>query len=72
MTNHLMGGHPSPATLTLRAHPGQSVEHFVPVTYIEESFHFGRATLHGQIVHGEELLYHSIGLSPDESDYPGG
>ena len=72
MTNHLMGGHAFATALTLGAHPCQSVEHFVAVGGVEESFHFGRATLHGQIVHGEELLYHSIGLSPDESDYPGG
>ena len=46
MTNHLMGGHASPTALTLGAHCGQSVEHFVEVAYIEESFHFGKATSH--------------------------
>jgi len=65
MTNHLMGGHASPTTLTLGAHPGQSVEHFVAVRYIEEGFDFGKATFHTQIAQGERILYPSIGLSPD-------
>jgi hypothetical protein len=64
MTNHLMGGHASPTTLTLRTHTTQSVEHFFAVRQIEESFHFGKAKLHIQIAHGERILYHSLGLSP--------
>lgn len=49
MTNHLMGGHASPTALTLRPYSGQSVEHFVAVGYIEESFHLGKAALHIQM-----------------------
>jgi|HubBroStandDraft_1064217.scaffolds.fasta_scaffold408138_2 hypothetical protein len=45
MTNHLMGGHAFATALTLGAHPCQSVEHFVAVGGVEESFHFGKAIL---------------------------
>ncbi len=53
MTNHLMGGHGSPTALTLGPHPCQSVEHFVAVACVEESFHFGKAILHNQDALGE-------------------
>ena len=53
MTNHLMSGHASPMALILGAHPCQSVEHFVAVACVEESFHFGEAILHNQDVLGE-------------------
>src|ERR1700692_1750292 len=49
MTDHLMGGHAYTTALTLRAHSRQSVEHFVAVGYIEERFHFRKATLHIQM-----------------------
>jgi hypothetical protein len=59
MTNHLMSGHASPTALTLGTHPGQSVEHFVAVSYFAESFHFGNAEMHNQKAQGEGILYHS-------------
>lgn len=65
MTNHLMGGHVSPTALALGAHSGQSVEHFVAVRYIEESFHFGNAKTHNQKAQNEAISYHGIVLSPE-------
>jgi hypothetical protein len=69
MANHLMDGHASPTALTLGAHPVQSVEHFVAVRYVEESFHFGKTALHIQIAQGESVLYHSLGQSPGNVAY---
>jgi len=45
MANHLMSRHTSPTAFTLRARGVQSVEHFFAVSYIEESFHFGKGVL---------------------------
>src|ERR1700688_2615172 len=60
VTNHLMGGHPSAKALTLGTYPVQSIEHFVAVGYIEESFHFGKAKCDIETAYREGILYHSI------------
>jgi len=67
MTNHLMGGHASPTALILGAHLCQSVEHFVAVGCVEESFHVGKAILHISRRTRRRSLYHGLGRSPDKS-----
>jgi len=39
MANHLMSGHAAPTPLAIGAHLAQTMEHFVPVAIIHESFH---------------------------------
>ena len=66
MTNHLVRRHASPTTLTIGVHLGKSVERFVAVGYLTESFHFAKATLSIQMGTAT-ALYHSQGPSRDKS-----
>jgi hypothetical protein len=56
MTNHLVRRHASPTTLTIGVHPGKSVEHFVAVGYLTESFHFAKATLSIQMGYCDSVI----------------
>jgi len=39
MTDHLVGGHPSPSSLAINTQLGQSIQYFAAVALIRESLH---------------------------------